>query len=287
MDGRLRLWLTSGLVAVTLPAVGCKLFQGNTPPSSNPDLPPAPSVQQSGGSILQAGWRQPKQPSNFRPTEAPVAPVQPARKKNQPFKPETDIAIADVELEAAFDESRTGTDRDRIIDVARQRFQHALSKDPKNKGALLGLAKLYTWAGDRERAAATYAEALKHHPRDAEVVFALMRTHVRFEDWAGACKACEMALALDPENRTFRKAYGSVLARAERWDEAFESLMMVMSEGEARTHLGRMLIDTGRVPEGQQQLQVALQKDPQNETARRILAELAEYQQTQQTGGVR
>jgi tetratricopeptide (TPR) repeat protein len=282
MDGRLRLWLTGGLLAVTLPAVGCKLFHPDPPhPDGLPPVVPAGHQQQK-PNIFQAAFQQ-KQPSQFRPTEAPVAPP-PARKKGQPFKPETDIAIADVELEAAFDDSRTGADRDRIIDVSRQRFQHALQKDPKNKGALLGLAKLYTWAGDRERAIATYNEALKHHPRDKEVAFAVMRTQVRFEDWAGACKACELALSLDPENRTFRKAYGSVLARAERWDESFDSLLMVMNESEARTFLGRLLIDTGKVPEGQQQLQIAVQKDPQNETAQRVLAELAEYQQT---GGVK
>ncbi len=285
MDGRLRLWLTGGLVAVTLPAVGCKLFETNTTPPGNPDLPAAPGMQQTGG-LMQAGWRQPKPAANFRPTEAPTAPPQ-ARKKGQAFKPETDIAIANVELEAAFDESRSGTDRDRILDVARQRFQHALSKDPKSKDALLGLAKLYTWAGDRERAVGMYTEAVKQHPRDAEVAFALMRTHVRFEDWAAACKAGEMALAIDPENRTFRKAYGSVLARAERWDESFESLMKVMSESDARTYLGRMLIDTGRLPEGQEQIQIAVQKDPRNETAQRVLTELTEYQQLQQTGGTK
>jgi tetratricopeptide (TPR) repeat protein len=276
MDGRLRIWLAGGLLAATWPAVGCQTFHRQANPVGGAAGAPAGHQESP---LVQAGWRQPKTPSEFRPTETPV-PTRPAGMKGQAFKPETDIAIADVELEAAFDENRTGTDRDRIIDVARQRYQHALQKDPKNKGALLGLAKLYTWAGDQGRALATYQEALKHHPKDTDVAFAMMRTCVRFEDWAGACQACERALALDPENRTFRKAYGSVLARAEQWDEAFEALLAVMPESEARTFLGRLLIDTGRVPEGQQQLQAALQKDPQNETARRILSELAEYQQT-------
>lgn len=276
MDGRLRIWLMGGLVAATLPAVGCKLFQ------STPQTPPGPVVpaggQQKGGlsSIFQASH---KEPSQFRPTETPTAPQQ-ARKKGQPFKPETDIAVAEVELEAAFDESRTGADRDRLIDVSRMRYQEALKKDPKNKNALLGLAKVYTWANDKERAYATYQEALKHHPKDKEVAFALMKACVRFEDWTAACKACEKALALDPENRTFRKAYGSVLARAERWDEAYESLMKVMTKSETHTFLGRLLIDDGNIPEGQRQLQIALREDPQNETAQRVLTELAEYQQT-------
>ncbi|MCU0704309.1 MAG: tetratricopeptide repeat protein [Fimbriiglobus sp.] len=281
MDGQLRLWLTGGLLAVALPAVGCKVFDKPPATEGMPPVTPVGHTPANNNPVLQAGWRPSAAVQQFRPTETPTALPQ-AKKKGQPFKPETDIAIADTELEAAFDENRSGTDRDRIIDVARQRFQHALKKDPKNKGALLGLAKLYTWAGDRDRAVATYSEALKLYPNDKEVAFALMRTHIRFEEWPAAAKACESALALDKENRTFRKAYGVVLAKAERWDEAFENLMMVMSEVEARLFLGRMLIDTGRVPQGQEQLQVVLQKDPQNETAQRVLTELAEYQQTGQ-----
>lgn len=274
MDGRLRGWLAGGLVALTLPAVGCKLFQKEPAVGVGPGAPPA--------AIQQAAWWNKQSPAKFTPTENP-APVRPATKKGQPFKAETDIAIADVELEAAFDDNRTGADRDRIIDVARQRFQQALHKEPTNKGALLGLAKLYTWANDRERAVATYQLALRHHPNDKDVAYALMRTHVRFEDWAGACKACEMALALDPENRTYRKAYGYVLARGGRWDEAFEESQKVMSESEARTFMGHILLNTGNVAEGQKQLQIALAKDPQNATAKQLLDDLTEFQQT---GGV-
>lgn len=281
MDGRLRIWLAGGLLAATLPAVGCNLFDRNAQGPGGAAVVPA-----GDNPIQQAGWRQQKPPATFRPTETPTGPTQP-RKKGQAFKPETDVAIADVELEAAFDESRSGSDRDRIIDAARMRLQDALRKDPKNKDALLNLAKLYTWADDKQRAVETYQTALQYHPKDKDVAFALMRSYAKFKDWAAACKACEMAIALDPENRTYRKSYGTVLALAERWDESFEALLGVMNESEARTFLGRLLIDTGRVPQGQEQLQTALAKDPQNETARRILAELTEYQQTQQTGGVR
>jgi Flp pilus assembly protein TadD len=276
MDGRLRGWLAGGLLALTLPAVGCKLFHRDAGVPGGPGVnAPAP--------IQQAAWWNKQSPTKFTPTENP-APVRPTAKKGQPFKAETDIAIADVELEAAFDESRTGADRDRIIDVARQRLQSALAKDPKNRDGLLALAKLYTWANDRDRAVATYQAALQHYPKDKEVAFGLMRTQVRFEDWAGACKACEMALALDPENRTYRKAYGYVLARGGRWDEAFDSMMMVMGESEARTFMAHILLNTGDLAKGQQQLQIALAKDPQNATARQLLDDLTEYQQT---GGVK
>ena len=273
MDGRLKRLMFCGLACAVLPAVGCRLFAPKTPAEIQAATP--------GGSLIQqAGFKQ--QSNKFGPPPADAPTPARAKKGPQQFKPETDIAIADVELEAAFDETRSGTDRDRIIDVARQRYQEALRKDPKNKDGLLGLAKLYTWANDKERAVATYKKALDLYPKDKEVVFALMRTQVRFEDWAGACAACKAAIDLDKENRTYRKAYGVVLARANRWQEALDALVEVMTESEARTFLGRLLIDTGKVAEGQQQLEAAITADPSNDTPREVLAGLNEYLQQQQ-----
>jgi len=57
----------------------------------------------------------------------------------------------------------------------------------------------------------------------------------------------------------------------------------VMSESEARTFMGHILLNTGNVAEGQKQLQIALAKDPQNATAKQLLDDLTEFQQT---GGV-
>lgn len=279
MDGRLKRLVLGGLACLALPAVGCKLFNQPTPADvQNPT---------AAGLIQQAGHRQPAG-GRFGPPPAEPVP-QRTSKKGQPFKPETDIAIADVELEAAFDESRSGADRDRILDVARQRFQQALKKDPKSKGALLGLAKLYTWANDRDRALSTYQTALQLFPKDKDVAFALARTQVRFEDWSGACQACKTALALDPENREYRKAYGYMLARADRWDEAFATLEKLMGEAEARTFLGVVLLNTGDLARGRQQIEAVLTADPRNEKARTLLADLDEYTQQQalQPAGVR
>jgi Flp pilus assembly protein TadD len=262
MDGRIRGWAVLVFAVAVFPLAGCRLLQ-NEPTLPNATLPVA-GQQRSG--LLSSS------PKYGPPPEQ--VPVREARKKNQPFRTETFIAIGDAELEAAFDDNRTGADRDQLIDVARQRYVSALQQDPKNKEALLGLVRLYTWANDRERALQTLQEAMKHHPKDRDVAFALVRTQVRFQDWDGACRACDNALSLDPENRQFTKALGYCQARAERWDDAFGTLLKVMPESEARTFLGRTLIDIGRTGDGQQQLQLAIQNDPQNEIARVVLQEL-------------
>jgi thioredoxin-like negative regulator of GroEL len=208
------------------------------------------------------------------PVPTPTPPPPTTEVKASPFKAETLASIADVELKAALDECRTGADRDRLIDVTRQRFQWALEKDPKNKAALLGLAKLYTFVSDKERAVATYQQVAEHHPKDAEVMHAAMRSMALFEDWPAAVTAAEKALELDPESRTYRKALGMCLAKGDRWEEAFDQLRRVMSEADARCFVGRMLIDADRMGEAKAQFAAALRGDPNHQQAKALLAEV-------------
>lgn len=281
MDGRLRKRLAAGLAAAGLATAGCK-STSNTPTLPNATLPMAGQAK--------AGWFGSSPAPKFAAPPADPVPVREARKKGQPFKAETLIAVGDAELEAAFDDGRAGADRDQILDAVRQRYSAALQQDPKNKDALLGLAKMYTWAGDKERALHALNNLTAAHPKDKDAAFAVVKTMVRFQDWDGACKACTAALALDPENRTYTKSLGYAHARADRWDDSFATLMKIMSESEARAFLGRTLIDLGRPADGTQQLQMAVQRDPNNEMAKAVLADLqqaaagAAVEQTGYTG---
>jgi Flp pilus assembly protein TadD len=114
-------------------------------------------------------------------------------------------------------------------------------------------------------------EAATHHPKDRDVAFATVKAQVTFQNWDAACKACEAALALDPENRQYTKSLGYCQARANRWDDAFGTLLRVMPEADARTFLGRTLNDLGRYDEGKQQFQMAIRLDPNHEVAAALL----------------
>jgi len=272
MDGRLRCSLLAAVaVAVVLPAVGCSSLKQDTSTNLPNATLPASAQQASNG-----GWFSQKKPAYGPPPgEQPQMRVAGAPKRD--FKPETFSAFADAELEMAYDESaRPDLDRDALLDVSRRKFQEALKKDPKNKTAMLGLAKLYTWANDRDRAMQLYQDAIRSHPQDKDIPWACARSMVRFEDWTGANKACDQALAIDPENRTVMKAKGYFLARMNKWDDAFSSLLHVMPESEARTFLGRTLVGLGRKQEGMQQLQLAVAKDPNNELAANLLAQVSD-----------
>ncbi|HUR54328.1 MAG TPA: tetratricopeptide repeat protein, partial [Gemmataceae bacterium] len=153
-------------------------------------------------------------------------------------------------------------------------YQQALQADPKNKGALLGMARLYARIGEQERADEVYRKYLSLYPKDHAVVHEVAVVHGRWKDWAGAAAWCEAALKIDSENRDYRKTLGFCQARAGNWDGAFTTLSQLMPEAKARMNLAGMLDHMGQTDACKQQLQLAIQADPTFVAAREMLAEL-------------
>src|SRR5437868_584775 len=138
MDGRWKRWACGGLIAA---AVGCNRNEVRTPTAT----PEFAAVGEKPSLLQQAFGTSPK----FVPKAPPEAvPIRTARKPNEPTKPETFVALAEADFEAAFMEGRSATERDQFIDAARHQYQLALKTDPKNTAALAGLARLYARIGD-------------------------------------------------------------------------------------------------------------------------------------------
>lgn len=264
MDGRrLRRWALVGLFA---PSVGCNLFQKNE--AMPPGGLPMPADGKPSLLSRMGGPSTPRFPGP--PEEKPLPKI--SRKKGMGLGIEGELAFADTEVEGAFVEGRSAVERDALIDAARQRYQKVLTTDPKNKAALIGLAKLYARAGDKDRAIQGYEAALRHHPKDHELAHKMAAMQARFGDWPACTDAARYALSLDPENRTYQKTLGYALSQTGKWDEAFDTLMKLMPEADARYFLGRVLADMDRVDEAKVQMDLALRVNPQFDPAREFLA---------------
>ena len=263
MDGRRfrRWWLSGCLVAGS---VGCHRNAVQSPWD-----PPAPS---SAGLLTskKSFWdRGPK----ALPVEVPAD----ATRKGPP-RAETEVAFADARLEAAFDEKTPPANREVLLDQARQGYQRAIEREPKNLTAILGLARYYARVEDRPRAVEQYKKYLAMNPKDRDVAHEVAITHARWRDWDGAVAWCDFALKLDPENLTFRKTKGFCLARAGRWDDALAVLGQIMPEAQARYNLARVLEHQNQPEASKQQLLAALQADQNYAPAREFLAELDQPQ---------
>jgi len=262
MGGRWIKWLWG---AAILAAVGCNRHAVSNPSSG---LMPATEGRTS---LLSRAFGE---SDRFPKPPAEVIPVREARKPGQGVKPETDVVLAETEMEAAYMEGRSAVERDQLLDSARHRYQRAMKQDPKNKEAMVGLAKLYAKTGDKERAVATFNQAIQRDPKDHVLAHTMATTLVRFNDYAGATEACKHALTLDPENRTYIKTLGYCQAQLGQWDASLATLGKVMTPAQTRYFIGRMMIDMNRIDDAKQQIQEAVNLDPQFAMAKEVLEDL-------------
>ncbi len=264
MDGRrLRRWWLSGCLAAG--AAGCNR-QAVQPPFGAPTAGAQPVTGVPTVPAHKSGWGSAPQAA------VPVEAAEPARKG--PPKPETRVAFADVQLDAAMQEGADPAHRQGLLDAARRGYQKALEADPKNKAALLGMARYYARVGERDKAVEVYKKYLTLNPADRDVPHEVALAHAQWKDWAGAVAWCEFALKLDPENLSVRKTMAFCLARDGRWDDALGVMLKVMPEAQARYLMARVLEHQNQPAASRQQAALALKADPNYVAAREFLAEL-------------
>ncbi len=278
MDGRYCFkWFA--LCCVLAGAVGCR--NTSQPPSPFGQMPNTntPSGPMASVKSMWTGTG-----SNTHPT-VPVEVAPDVSKK--PASADAIVAISDVRLDAAFDEKTAPGSKEAMLDLAREGYQKALKQEPKNKNALLGIARFYAKIGEKEKAIEAYKKYLTAYPSDANAALEIAIAHARWKDWAGACAWSEFALKIDPENRNVKKTLGFCQARAGKWDEAFATLCQIMPEAQARHNLAGLLDHMGHADASKQQLQLAVKADPNFAPARDFLAELDQPRALADPNGVR
>ena len=271
MDGRrIRRWWLSGCLVVG--ALGCSNRNTRAAPLqfSTTDLGRPDGVQAQ--IVLE------------RISSKPAAPVEVSAEVDStaPAKPETHAILANAQVDSAFNEETPPASREALLDQARQGYQRALKLDPKNKPALLGLAKYYVRLNEREKAIETYKRYFAAYPKDKDVAHEVAMAHAQWKDWAGATAWCEFALKIDPENLSIRKTMAFCLARAGKWDEGFAVMCQVMPEAQARYLMARVLEHQNQPEASRLQFNSRLQADPAHIPAREFLVELD--QSTRPTG---
>lgn len=268
MDGRtIRRALVLGCLLAA--GTGCNRQSKHTTPfGPMPDTGTQMVQMPVGGGGSKSLWGGSSAPAATVPVE--VAPPI----SNKPASAETLVAVADVRLEAAFDEKTVPGSKEGLLDMARTGYQKALQQDPKSKAALLGNARYHSRVGERERAVEMYKKYLTLYPKEAETAHECALAHARWKDHAGAVTWCEYALRIDPENRKVKKTMGFCQAMCGNWDAAYGTLCQIMPEAQARHNLAGLLDHLGQPEASKVQLQLALKADPNFAPAAGFLTEL-------------
>jgi tetratricopeptide (TPR) repeat protein len=238
MDVRWRRWLLGG-AAVAL--VGCNSVSNR---NKFPD-PPRQSI----------------------PVEEPVG--------KGPLKPETVMAFGNAQLDAADPKyPRSSVERERLLSDAKRNFEQVLEQQPKNSQALAGLGRIHFYLGDRDASVANYRKALDVEPRNARLWFELASVQSKLmRDYPAASESLSQAFSLEPDNTLYRRWLGRTLALSGRVEEGVSLLKQNQPEAEVRFEVAEMLHLIGKNELSRQQLQAALQADPNFALARDVLTE--------------
>ena len=245
-DRKSLLWACSLLLCA-----GCLTNSSQKTPNAPPSPPPTPTAQQ------------------------PTVPEHLVKKDKDP-KAAARLLVAT----AKFSEREAKSlDKDveqqfKVRYQAKDRYQLALKLDPGCIDAYRGLGRIYVDLGDFERAEETFRRAYVKFPKESIFWYEMAQMHNRRKDFSQAAVHLQKALDMEPENRIYLTTLGLTMARSGQTEQAVALLSRSMGSASAYYNVARMLLHLQRNDEGMHYLRLALQTNPNLETARELLTEI-------------
>jgi Flp pilus assembly protein TadD len=182
-----------------------------TPPPASPAPALAAAPRRAVPEMAPERPRLKPQPERVRP--APLAAESaPAAAPAAPVRAEPQV---NPKVEAGYAAYLAGD-----AAAARKEYQQALSDDPANRDALLGVAALDVRAGRYELAEAAYLRLLQANPRDTAAHAGLVALRSGRIDPLVAESRLKSLLLADPAAHPLNFALGNLYAQQGRWAEA-------------------------------------------------------------------
>lgn len=235
------------------------------------EAPPVQSAPNYGPSPAEPSWSQkltaPLSPSWWSGSKsAPQQAAQAAQNDPialgfQPGPPTADFYVSMAELSLRGGNSQH----------ARQHYGKALSMEPKNVNALLGLARLEDRENQMQQAVAVYERAAKLYPRNTTVLNDYALCLARQNNLPQAYRLLRTAIDMEPRKELYRNNMAKVLIEMNRFDEAMANLNSVHAPAVAQYNMGVLLQQRGRYAESTRYLRAALAMEPRMEPARMLL----------------
>jgi tetratricopeptide (TPR) repeat protein len=204
---------------------------------------------------------------------APMNPTTPNTPKRTP-QAASCVAGGDYIAGEAAALDKGSAAQEAMFDKARKAYAQAISIDPNCVSAYQSLARLYVQMDDFDHATATYRRALQIEPRNGAIWFALGWTQARHKEWPAAIDALSHAVEYDRENRQYVNTLAFALACTGQYQASLACFSRQYNEAVSQYQLARMLHHLQQYDQCRQYLQSALQKDPNLEPARALLAQL-------------
>ncbi len=155
-------------------------------------------------------------------------------------------------------------------DKALESYTKAINAQPGNVGALVSTARLYDRRGDNAHAVEYFQKALAVTPNDASVHNDLGLAYSKSGNPAAAKESLMKAASMDPSNVRYRNNLATLLVENGKAEEAVAQLQQVLPPAVAHYNVAYLHFSKQNIPAAQQQLQLALQADPNMKEARAL-----------------
>jgi len=173
---------------------------------------------------------------------------------------------AKLDLEMAQQNQKNG-----YVAEAAVYFERAREKNPKLR-VEHQLAVLYDQMGMSDRAEAEYLNALKRDRKNPDVLNNAGYFYYTAGRYSEAETMLRRALDADPDHKAARVNLGLTLGMMDRMDEALQTFKLAVSDAEAHSNLGMILIRQGNLDEAERELNYALSRNPRLDAAYKGLA---------------
>jgi Tfp pilus assembly protein PilF len=187
----------------------------------------------------------------------------------EPQQPDSSAKQADNCVVTAQEMERAGNDEEAI-----KLYEQARQLNPKMTLPTRRLAILHQRTGDFNRAIAEYRRAVVAAPKDASLLNDFGYCYYEQNNFPEAEATLRRALSIDSRHVRAWANLGLVLGRMECFDKSYEAFCHVVSPAEARSNIGVLLAQQGRVREAREAFQAALATSPGLKQAQAMLATL-------------
>ncbi|MBX3412905.1 MAG: tetratricopeptide repeat protein [Pirellulales bacterium] len=187
-----------------------------------------------------------------------TGPIDETSLSNTPAKASNDLNVATARLKATNGRSAE----------AETIYRQVLEDDPEHLGALLGLARLMDHYGKTDEAIELYRFAVNVHPKEASAHNDLGLCYGRHRRFEEAARQLEIAVKIQPDKELYRNNLASVLVAQGRKNEALKHMLAVHSPAVAHYNVGFLLGQSGDIRGGIEEIDQALQLDPNMKEAR-------------------
>jgi tetratricopeptide (TPR) repeat protein len=123
-----------------------------------------------------------------------------------------------------------------------QRFKQALTTDPQNESALVGLGRTYGAKGDYKAAEKTFKRAIKHHSKSVDAHRYLALTYLRRNNLKDAEKYAKKAAKFAPKQWDTHHALAEILLARRKWNAAIKAEKKVLKLDKKNLHAHTGLI---------------------------------------------